>query len=99
MRRPKNLDASRRSQTFRPVSDDSISPTFIQHVCDELWFGDKLEQRYNFLNYVFDDARARILARAYLDHIHVVTVFPAFLRNSACGPSAEVEAPELRAAV
>jgi hypothetical protein len=83
------------SAAFRFIDDDAVKPARIEHGCEELWFGDRAGPQYNFLVYFFEDARARIRARAYLDEIDKVTIFPATLKNSDGGPQAEIEAPEL----
>ncbi len=74
-----------------------VEPVAIEHLCEELWFGDRLGERHNFLEYIFEDARARILARAYLSEIERVTIANAFLKTSDSSPPAEIDAPELRA--
>jgi hypothetical protein len=97
MSRQRKIRDAQISAQVRSVRKDAIEPIRIEHVCDELWFGERLGQRYNFLEYHFEDSRARIPARADLGQIEVATVYAAFLKNSDSGPYAEVEAPELRA--
>lgn len=59
-------------------SEDPISPVRITHGCDQLWRGDRLEQRYNFLDYEFETEAHRYRARAYLDDIQTVSIFGPF---------------------
>jgi hypothetical protein len=84
---------------LRPRSgqEDPIEPARIVHGCDDLWLGERLERRYNYLDYFFEQGGLRLRARAYLNEIGAVVVYPALLINSDDGPQAEVEAPELRA--
>ena len=76
---------------------DPIEPVRIEHGCDDLWLGEQLENRYNFFDYFFEEKGLGIRARAYLDDIATVVVFPALLLNSDQGVAAQVDAPEFRA--
>lgn len=61
---------------FREVqNDDPISPTSIEHNVDEIWEGDELAQRYNFLVYNFEDGNASIWAKSYADEFHTITMY------------------------
>jgi hypothetical protein len=53
---------------------DDIVPTAIEHHCEELIVGGRLEQRYNYLLYQFEYGNTRFLARAYLDELGTVSV-------------------------
>lgn len=53
-----------------------------------------LEQRYNYLLYVFESGEACVRARAYLDDIATVSIFPA--HRTGGSPTDFVVAPELR---
>lgn len=56
---------------------DLVCPTEIEHLVDEVWVGDQLTQRYNFLDYHFE-AGAYFRARVYLDEPHTATLFGPF---------------------
>lgn len=57
---------------------DPIEPVQIEHSVDEVWDGDRLEQRYNFLDYHFERDCAYCRARSYVDDFQVVTLFGVF---------------------
>lgn len=46
---------------------DPIVPTSIEHSIDEVWNGEELDQYYNFIDYHFEESRAYLRARFYLD--------------------------------
>lgn len=63
---------------MRVESDDPVHPKLITHACDEIFEDDgALSQRYNFLVYVFEREGWSIGAKAYLDEIQTVSIFPA----------------------
>lgn len=70
--------------------DDAISPK-IERTVEELWDGNVLEQRYNFLDYHFEEGGAYLRARAYLDQMEAVTLFGPFQER---GSIAKVKADE-----
>lgn len=76
------------------VTEDPITPVSIVHACDEICEGDRVVQRYNHLDYGFERDGVRMRARAYLDDIGKVSIYPPFA--SAAGPLQTVEAPTLR---
>ena len=57
---------------------DPIEPTQIKHVVDEVWNGDRLEQRYNYLDYRFERDGVHCRARSYADDFGEVTLFGPF---------------------
>ena len=63
----------------RFVESDAIKPTRIEHCCEEIWDGDRLEQQYNYLVYDFDCEGVRWRARYYLgdDAISILAAFGA----------------------
>jgi hypothetical protein len=75
---------------------DPITPANIEHSIDEVWNGEKLEQRYNFLDYHFEIGGAYLRARAYVDEMHEVTLAGPFERE---GSIQRVDAPEAEKAV
>ncbi|MEW6435851.1 MAG: hypothetical protein AB1508_01620 [Pseudomonadota bacterium] len=61
--------------------EDQVTPTSIEHKIDDVYGGadgQRLEQRYNFLDYHFELNGAYLRARAYLDEIQNVTLFGPF---------------------
>ena len=75
---------------------DPIAPTQIEHSIDEVWNGGRLEQRYNFLDYHFDEPGCYLRARVYLDDPQTATLFGPFDgRNSV----AKVVSPATEQAV
>lgn len=95
-KKPKRKPASP-AAPFHQSPPDPIEPARIIHGCDDMWFGDRLERRYNFLEYFFEEKGVVLRARAYLKEIDRVDLYPAYLINSNGNPEAQVEAPELRA--
>ena len=57
---------------------DPIEPVQIEHAVDEVWDGDRLEQRYSFLDYHFERDHAYCRARSYADDFQIVTLFSSF---------------------
>jgi hypothetical protein len=57
---------------------DPIVPTQIEHSVDEVWDGDRLEQRYNYVDYHFERDGAHCRARSYADDFGEVTLFGLF---------------------
>lgn len=55
-------------------SADPIAPVSITHSVDEIRNDGRVEQHYNFLDYLFERDGFSIRARAYLDDIETVTV-------------------------
>lgn len=62
----------------RFVETDELTPTSIRHQCEEIWDGDRLQQRYNYLVYTFDAEGLHYWARAYFDEIDEVSLFGPF---------------------
>ena len=72
----------------RFIEHDSIQPTQIEHKCEEIYFGDKLEQKYNYLVYHFEIDGAYFWARAYLDEIETVSLHGPFESREIVAPIA-----------
>ena len=74
----------------RFVDRDEVVPTEIEHRCEELFVGDKCEQRYNYVIYHFDRNGAYFWARTYIDEIDTVSVHGPFegrhAMNRVSGP-------------
>jgi len=76
------------------IDEDPITPVSIEHLCEEIFEDGELEQRYNYLSYVFERDGVRLLARAYLDTAWTVSLFPP---HHVEGPADQfVEAPKMR---
>jgi hypothetical protein len=57
---------------------DPIEPTRIEHAVDDVWEGEQLLQRYNFLDYHFEHEGAYCRARSYADDFRDATLFGPF---------------------
>lgn len=72
------------------VDSDNIRPIEIEHRCDELFEGEVLLQRYNYIVYHFDCDGSYFWARTYTDEIGTVSVYGSFesrdKRNLISGP-------------
>jgi hypothetical protein len=77
-------------------NSDPIAPTQIEHSIDEVWDGERLEQRYNFLDYHFDEQGCYLRARVYLDDSQTATLFGPF---EGRGSIAKVVSPSTEQAV
>lgn len=62
---------------------DAIEPVQIEHSIDEIWDSDRLEQRYNFLDYHFERDGCYCRARSYADEFHSVALFGPFERRGS----------------
>jgi hypothetical protein len=60
------------------VDGDDLKPTNIEHGCEEMFCGEVLEQKYNYILYHFDCRGGYFWARAYLDEIDTVSVHGPF---------------------
>ena len=60
------------------VDEDPILPVAIEHRCEEIRDGSRLEQQYNYIDYHFESDGAYFWARTYLDQITVVSLFGPF---------------------
>jgi hypothetical protein len=72
------------------LDGDNISPFEIEHKCDEIFEGEALLQRYNYIVYHFNCSGSYFWARTYTDDIGTVSVFGPFesreKRNLISGP-------------
>jgi hypothetical protein len=57
---------------------DAIEPVQIEHIFDEVWSSNELQQRYNFLDYHFERDGAYCRARSYSDQFQCVALFGPF---------------------
>lgn len=64
------------------MEDDLIQPIIVKHLCDEIWDGPNLEQKYNYLVYEFETDLHSYRARSYLDEIDSVAIYGPFLKDS-----------------
>jgi hypothetical protein len=62
----------------RVVDGDSLTPTEIEHKCDEMSDGDTLVQEYNYFVYHFERDGRYFWARTYVDEIGAVSIFGPF---------------------
>jgi len=62
---------------------DPITPSQIEHSVDEVWDGERLEERYNYLDYHFEEPGAYVRARAYFDDPRTATLFGPFERRGS----------------
>jgi hypothetical protein len=51
------------------VDSDNVRPTEIEHRCDEIFDGEALEQKYNYIVYHFDCNGTYFWARTYTDEL------------------------------
>jgi hypothetical protein len=65
---------------------DPIEPTAIEHKCEEILDGDKLEQWYNYIVYHFDFDGVYFWARTYLDDIRTVSLHGPFESRATMNP-------------
>jgi len=72
------------------VDSDSVEPEEIEHKCEEVLVGERLEQRYSYLVYHFICDGRYFWARAYVDDIDTVSVYGPFdgrdTMNHVLGP-------------
>jgi hypothetical protein len=83
-----------RDATFDGNEADPIKPAEIEHSVDELWADERrqeLMQRYNYLDYHFEQDGGYCRARAYLDDPRKVTLFGPFQARGSLDPA---DAPE-----
>jgi hypothetical protein len=66
---------------YRSVESDDIEPSEIEHKCEELFDGDALVQKYNYIVYHFDCDGRYFWARTYTHEIDTVSVFGPFDRR------------------
>jgi|SRR5215472_11922418 len=70
----------------RFVDQDPVGPTAIEHRCEEVFSGDRLEQRYNYIVYHFDSDSGYFWARTYLDDATTVSLFGPFENRTTMKP-------------
>ena len=68
------------------VDEDAISPTMIEHRCEDIVSEGKLEQRYNYIVYHFECDSAYFWARAYLDDVKTVSLHGPFENRTTKRP-------------
>lgn len=81
-----------RQPEMRYIEDDALTPLRIEHLCEEIYADDVLEQKYNYLVYHFEREGAYIRARAYLDEVDEVAIYGPY--ESELMESAPVEDAE-----
>jgi len=62
---------------------DPITPSQIEHSVDEVWDGERLEERYNYLDYHFEEPGAYVRARVYFDDAQTATLFGPFEKRGS----------------
>lgn len=65
------------------MSNDQIEPVAIEHLVDEVGDGDRLGQRYNFLDYHFEREGAYCRARSYTEEFGAAVLFGPFERRGS----------------
>ena len=65
-------------EDFELRDQDPITPTLIEHRCEEIFVGGQLSEHYNYFRYHFAAFGAHCWARSYVDEIHRVTIYGAF---------------------
>jgi hypothetical protein len=71
------------------LDGDNIGPIEIEHRCDEIFEGEALQERYNYIVYHFDCNGSYFWARTYTDNIGTVSVSGPYDRekkNLISGP-------------
>ena len=71
----------------RFVDEDPIGPTAIEHKCEEILYGEKLQERYNYIVYHFECDGAYCWARTYLDDVKTVSLFGPFENRTTMNPT------------
>jgi hypothetical protein len=66
--------------------DDPVLPSAIEHKCEEIFDGDQLDQKYNYLVYHFELSRCYFSARAYLRDIESVALFGPYDSRATMTP-------------
>jgi hypothetical protein len=66
------------TENFEFRDQDPITPTLIEHRCEELFVGGQLSEHYNYLRYHFAAFGAHCWARSYMDDIQRVTIYGPF---------------------
>ena len=72
------------------MEHDAIEPTAIEHKCDDIRDGARLEQQYNYLVYHFDSDGAYFLAKSYLDDVRTVSLHGPFASRTELRPTGGV---------
>jgi hypothetical protein len=70
----------------RFLDEDPVQPNAVEHKCEEIFDGDRLEQRYNYLIYHFELSGSYFWARAYLDDIKSVSLHGPFESRATMRP-------------
>lgn len=78
------------------TTDDEVSPTKITHSRDIIYIDGRLEQDYNFIDYIFEDGLNAITARYYLDENEIKISFPD---ETPTFSSAELAAAHIKPAI
>lgn len=60
------------------VEEDELTPSLIEHRCEEMFEGDQLVGTYNYVYYEFRAQDHFYWARSYLDEIEEVSIFGPF---------------------
>ena len=71
---------------FRVIDADFVRPNEIEHKCEEMFDGEVLLQKYNYIVYHFDCDGRYFWARTYADEIHTVSLFGPFDRRDTMKP-------------
>jgi hypothetical protein len=66
---------------FRCIDSDDVTPSEIEHRCEEIFDGEALEQRYDYIVYHFECDDRYFWARAYTHEIDAVSVHGPFDRR------------------
>jgi hypothetical protein len=68
--------------------DDAVQPTEIEHRCEEMFDGNRLIQRYNYIVYHFENGGRYSWARAYFDDAGTVALYGPFHSRATKNPIA-----------
>lgn len=63
---------------MKEQAEDRIVPVRIDHSIDEIWVGDHLAERYNFLDYHFERDGHYCRARSYADEFDSIVLYGPF---------------------
>ena len=69
------------------IDQDLVQPIAIEHRCEEIVIGGKLEQRNNYIIYHFDCGGVYFWARTYLDDIRTVSLHGPFESKATMRPT------------
>jgi hypothetical protein len=68
------------------IDTDQVRPVEIEHLCEEIFEGNQLREKYNYFKYHFERQGRYVWARAYSDEIAKVSIYGPFDRRDSMKP-------------